>query len=128
MIDQTTIPSTATESGASPEPPRAPIADWITPGQAAAMLRISRASVIKIMRAGQLVWTDARVPGSRLPRYRLDPQSVLRWPPPPSVEDGLPEPVRKVASIPRRAGVIARRIEARRARRARLGSAQGRTA
>ena len=117
MIDQTTNPTDE----------RSPIAGWISLPLAAARLGMHRDSVLKLMRAGQLVWIDLRLPGSRVPRYRLCPESVRRWPPPPDAS-GLPEPVQKVAQIPRRAGVIARRIEARRARRARLGIGSGRTA
>lgn len=55
------------------------IAKTISPLEAGKLLGKSRESVVDLIRAGEIVATDERMPGSKIPRYRIDPAELARW-------------------------------------------------
>lgn len=51
----------------------------LSPAQAAEFLGKSRQSVISLIKAGELEYTDERTPESSRPYYRITRDSLMRW-------------------------------------------------
>lgn len=90
----------------------------ISPEQAADQLGVSRDFVMAIINAGELPATDERAPGVKRPRYRIDPDDLVRWRESRTVKMAIPARPMAVR-MPRAVGVIAdeRRRQAERRRR-----------
>lgn len=51
----------------------------LTPGAAAKLLSMSRNSIVKLIVAGEIEAWDARLPGTKLSRFRIPPHAIDRW-------------------------------------------------
>lgn len=90
----------------------------ISPEQAGKHIGHDREFVMELIDAGELTARDERSPGAKIPRYRIDPDELVRWLRSRQVKQvnrgGRPKlPPRLQTS-----GLVARTIEARRIRRA----------
>jgi len=96
----------------------------LSPQQFADAIGHDRESVMKLIRAGEIVARDERMPGAKIPRYRIDASEVTRW-----RESRIVQSSRKVAEyvarLPRTPldGLLARR---RQRRQQRLALSRGR--
>ena len=51
----------------------------LSPQKAADLLGRSREFVVRLIQAGELPATDERGPGSKMPRFQIDPADCERW-------------------------------------------------
>lgn len=89
----------------------------LSPASVARLLGKSRQSVMELIHAGEIEATDESQPGSRIPRYRIDVSALDRWRANRRVKPETMLPGKKPRTV-EVAGVLARRREARRRKRA----------
>ena len=53
--------------------------ETISPEAAGKMLGRNRHFIVALIQSGELVATDERRPGAKIPRYRIHPVDVQRW-------------------------------------------------
>jgi len=90
---------------------------WVSLGGAAAILNMSTDSVLALVRNREIAAIDARQPGAKAPRYRIERDELDRWRESRTFIPGqpVPKPLRVVPrAVSRFKAVLARGREERR--------------
>lgn len=99
--------------------PSEAISKGISPQKAAELLGHDRDFILRLIRAGELPARDERRPGAKIPRYRIDPQSLVDWQRSrivvPTARPATPSPPARYVTI-ETTGLLARRRADRLAR------------